>query len=89
MSTCARCEDIRWTLDGLVPAGCFPPLAPAMVFPPVDLRAGESVVAAVDFPAGRPLGRRGVPDADALLAVLGGIVVEGKVARWAARGFGV
>lgn len=73
-------------MDGLVPAGCFP-LAPATVFPPLDLRAGESVVA-VNFPAGRPLGRCGVPDADALLAVLGGILIESQVARWAVRGFG-
>lgn len=55
---------VRWTLDGLFPAGLFPPL------PVLRATAGEPAPA-VDFPAGRALA-----GALALPASLGGIVIE-------------
>lgn len=85
-------ENIRWTFDGLFPAGFLPALTPAVDLPAAVLRATGELVLATDFPAGRPLARCGVPDDPALLAVLGGILVEKREscgewhADWIRRG---
>lgn len=72
-------RNVRWTFEGRFPAFFARGDAVGLVFPAVDLRAGESVV--VVLPAGRPRARCGVPEGPARIADLVAIVVG----EWCAR----